>query len=64
MTATAETSAPRVQVTVAEAARMLAIHPVSVRRKVQQGQLTATGHGRGYRVVVESIHAYLEQQKR
>jgi excisionase family DNA binding protein len=64
MTATAETSAPALQVTVKDAAQMLAMHPVSVRRKVQQGQLTATGHGRAFRVVVASIHAYLEQQKR
>jgi excisionase family DNA binding protein len=64
MTATAETSAPRLQVTVAEAAHMLGLDPSNVRRKVQQGKLTATGHGRGYRVTVASIHAYLEQQKR
>jgi excisionase family DNA binding protein len=64
MTTTPETGAPRLQVTLQEAAHMLAMHPVSVRRKVQQGQLTATGHGRAFRVVVASIHAYLEQQKR
>jgi excisionase family DNA binding protein len=64
MTTTPETGAPRLQVTLQEAAHMLALDTVTIRRKVQQGKLEATGHGRGFRVIVSSIHAYLEQQKR
>lgn len=43
--------------TVSEAARLLSIHPVTVRRMVRRGELQAARVGRQYRVLLPEVVA-------
>ena len=52
------------QVTIQEAARLLSYDPRTVRRKIDNGELKATGHGRGRRVIMASIKRLLDTQTR
>lgn len=56
--------APRLQVTVEEAAHMLSYDVSTVRRKIARGEIEATGHGRGRRVIVASLEEYIAREKR
>jgi excisionase family DNA binding protein len=46
------------QVTIREAARLLAYNERTIRRLIAQGELLAIGQGRLRRVPMESLHAY------
>jgi Helix-turn-helix domain len=52
------------QVTLADAAKMLSLSKHSVRDLVTKGELEATGKYTGLRVTVECIHAYIARETR
>lgn len=54
----------RLQVTIKEAARLLAFDSATIRRKIARGELDATGHGQSTRVTMASLRAYVERNKR
>jgi len=45
--------------TVTEAARLLKLHPKTLRRKIQQGEIESTRLGKQYRITVAQLEAYL-----
>jgi excisionase family DNA binding protein len=47
--------AERLYVSVTEAARILACHPVTVRRQIAAGEIPARRIGRNYRIPYESL---------
>lgn len=62
---TVDASPPEpLQVTIKEAARLLAFGQSTIREKIKAGELEATGHGRGFRVTMASIKAYIERNRR
>lgn len=50
--------------TIKDAATLLACNPITVRRKVESGELVGIGGGKLFRVTVASIRTYIEQQRR
>lgn len=48
----------RLQVTMREAASLLAFDQATVRRMIKRGDLVATGHGQSRRVTMASLRAY------
>lgn len=52
---------PKLAVTLSEVCEMLSYSATKVRQLISTGRLATIGHGRGLRVVVASIHAYLAE---
>jgi excisionase family DNA binding protein len=57
------TSGEPLQVTIKEAARLLAFDTATIRRKIKRGELDATGHGQSRRVTMASLRAYVERNR-
>ena len=53
----------KLQVTIAEAATLLSFTSRTVRRLLQRGELDFVGHGRGRRIPMESLKAYIENNR-
>jgi excisionase family DNA binding protein len=58
------TPLPPLLLTLDEAAKQLRCSHRTVQRMVERGLLTATGYGRGRRVTMRSLHAYIEEAER
>ncbi len=59
-------AAPRpepLQVSIDEAARLLAYNARTIRRLIDRGELSAVGVGRLRRVPMQSLHAYQERNR-
>ncbi len=54
----------RLQVTLREAAHLLAFSSMTIRRLIKAGELTATGHGQSLRVTMTSLEAYMQRHER
>lgn len=63
-TTESETIEQRLQVTVSEAARMLSYSLTTVRDLIRRGELQKVGHGRGTRIPVASLKAFVERNQR
>lgn len=51
------------QVTIREAGRLLSFDARTIHRLIDRGELIATGHGRGRRVTMASIKAYVQRHQ-